>query len=124
MANLPLELFAISKLDDTGRERIDNCYGKLLGLCRWFNIGMNGVLFPVEQGDASLNEKYLVDLTAGRSSLEGERVAQFVEKLRERLMEYDLGYEGTLGILDPEGSPESWEILRVAYAGRAFWRWY
>lgn len=124
MANLPLELFALSRLDDAGRERVDACYGKLLGLCRWFNIGMNGVLFAVERGDAPLNEKYLADFTAGRSALESERVGQFVERLRERLVENDLGYEGTLEIRDPEGAPEGWELLRVAYAGRAFWKWY
>lgn len=124
MANLPLELFALSRLDEAGRGRIDDCYAKLLGLCRWFNIGMNGVLFPVEHGDASLNENYLAELITARSSLERERIEQFLERLKEIVVAYGMGYEGTLEILDPEGSPEGWELLRVAYAGRAFWKWY
>ena len=124
MAKLPLELLSLDKLSDAARERIDRCYEKLLGLCRWFHIGMNGVLFPTEPGDPRLNTSYLDDLVAGRSPLEQERAEQFAEKLGEMLQEYGMGYEGTLELLDAEHSPDDWRLVRVLYAGRAFWRWY
>jgi len=124
MARLPLELLSLAQLDGAARARLDECCEKLLGICRWFHIGMNGMLFPSEHGDPRLNTPYLADLIAGRGPRERERLEQFIVRLGELLELYEMGYEGTLEILDAEGEPDVRALMRVAYVARPFWRWY
>ncbi len=106
------------------RDRTDRAYERVLGICRWFHVAVNGLIFPVEPGDPILNTAYLAGLVTARTGAERERLDQFIEQLHEILEEHGLAYEGTIELLDPASSPDNWNLVRVAYTARPFWRWY
>jgi hypothetical protein len=124
MAKLPQELMKLSGLGDEARGRLDRLYEKLNGLCRWFGVGLNGILFAADEGDACVDGALLRELAAGRSDAEIEHLCQFIEELRAILADHGAAYEGTFEMLDPETIAEGAPLVRAAYAFRPFWRWY
>jgi hypothetical protein len=123
MAKFPLELFT-SGTNGTSADRTGKLYDKLLGLCRWFQIGVNGIVYPVEQTEPRLDASYLCTLVDSRSGNDRERVEQFAAQLVEVLSANDLAFEGTFEIFSADKSPDTWSMVKLAYSRRPFWKWY
>ena len=124
MAKLPQELLKLSGLGEEARGRLDRLYEKLNGLCRWFGVGLNGILFAADEGDARFDIQLLLGLAADRSEQELEHIYQFIEEFGALLSAHGAAYEGTFEVLDPETIAEGAQLVRATYAFRPFWRWY
>lgn len=124
MANLPHDLLRLGGHVAETRERIDHLYEKLNGLCRWFGVGINGLLFPSEEGDVPVDATRLLELLGDRSEGESQRIYQFIEEFRKILAEHGASYEGAFELIDPERIAGGVCMVKAAYTLRPFWRWY
>jgi hypothetical protein len=124
MARLPLELLKLPDGNDDHRETLDRFYEKLFGLCRWFRIGMNGVLYPQEPGETILDTEYVTTFLASVSMADRERIWQFAQTLEHMLRDQNLAFEGVFELIPGEDANDDWRIVKVSYSQRPFWRWY
>jgi hypothetical protein len=124
MAKFPIELFAMSGANVPAQDRVSRFYDKLFGLCRWFQVGLNGIVFPYDPGESRLDPAYVCSLIGKRTGAERERIEQFGAQLVELLTSEELAFEGTFEIYNADNSPDTWNMVKIAYVRRPFWKWY
>jgi hypothetical protein len=124
MAKFPIELFTTSGADAPAHERVARFYDRLFVICRWFQIGLNGIVYPQDPGESRLDAVYLCGLIGKRTGADRERIEQFAAQLVELLCTDDLAFEGTFEIYEADSSPDTWNMVKLAYVRRPFWKWY